>query len=110
MEWYKVKIYFPAENGLPASTHYDEIQGNSQEDALQQACWNWDQAKYIELIDTELIQKALIKAGYDVEPTEENLRECFGDYADCGVWSNIELEDVKEITITEMCKELLSLR
>jgi hypothetical protein len=62
------------------------------------------------LIDTELIQKALTVAGYNCEPTEQNLRECFGDYVDSRIWSNVEQEDVQEMTITEMCQGLLSLK
>ncbi len=50
IQCYKVKIYFPAEANLQASVHYDEIQGNSPEHALQCAYWNWDQAERIELI------------------------------------------------------------
>lgn len=47
MKWYKVKVYFPD------FTHEDEIRGTSEEDALKNAYWNWDQAERIELLREE---------------------------------------------------------
>jgi hypothetical protein len=43
--------------------------------------------------DTELFTKALDLAGYiDLKPTEESMIECFGDYVDAGIWSNITMD------------------
>lgn len=50
MKWYRIRVYFPAECGLPAFTYEDEIQGDSPEDALKCAYWNWISAEHIELI------------------------------------------------------------
>lgn len=52
---------------------------------------------------TTAIAAALKKAGYDhMQPTEDNLKECFIDYVDAGYWWNIDAEDVENITISEM--------
>ena len=62
------------------------------------------------------IQQALDKAGYDGEPTAQNLTECFLDYADAGVWSNLDYDDAKEeiadgeITVSDMCRAIMKLR
>lgn len=64
----------------------------------------------------ELIQKALSKAGYTSEPTEENLIECFMDYVDCGAWNNLTSEDTLDdinlglITVENMCMAILRLK
>jgi hypothetical protein len=58
----------------------------------------------------EKIKKALEAAGYDEEPTPENLRECFLDYADA---YGGELDQIKEdiadgtITLSQMCNALI---
>jgi dimeric dUTPase (all-alpha-NTP-PPase superfamily) len=57
-----------------------------------------------------MIKKALDKAGYDMEPTEENLRECFMDYVDTGAWLDIEEEDIEEISIEDICHNLMRLK
>lgn len=57
----------------------------------------------------ELIKKALEKSGYDSEPTEENLIDCFRDYVAAGVWRNISIEDVEDISVEEMCTALIKL-
>lgn len=60
-----------------------------------------------------LIQKALDKAGYDSEPTESNLIECFLDYVDSGVFADLTSEEAKEmitneeLTIKQMCNALI---
>lgn len=61
----------------------------------------------------EMIQTALNKAGYiDMEPTEANLRECFSDYVDSGIWSNISYDDddLHEHSVQDICRNLLKLR
>lgn len=61
----------------------------------------------------ELIARALEVAGYGVAPTIENLRECFLDYVDSGVWRDLGLEDAEEgvrsgeITVKQICKALI---
>lgn len=56
-----------------------------------------------------MIKKALEKAGYDVEPTEENLRECFHDFVDCGAWANLSYDDgdLDEYSIEEICQNFM---
>lgn len=55
-------------------------------------------------------RKALDVAGYQhVQATEKNVRECFKDYVDARCWSNLQLDDVDEITTEEMCRALLRL-
>jgi hypothetical protein len=56
-----------------------------------------------------LIKRALDKAGYDCDPTEKNLRECFTDYVNAGCWSNLEMEDIEDLTIKQMCIGLIRL-
>ena len=64
---------------------------------------------------SNLIQKALSKAGYDSQPTESNLTECFLDYVDSGVFSNLTTDEAEdmitdgEITINDMCRALMRL-
>lgn len=56
------------------------------------------------------IKQALKAAGYDSEPTEENLINCFLDYVD-GYGGDIEdaREDIADgsITINHMCNALI---
>lgn len=57
-----------------------------------------------------LIKRALDNAGYqDCEINENNLVECFTDYVDSGVWRDIEMEDVEDLTVDQMCKALIRL-
>ncbi|ATF13671.1 hypothetical protein A616_17285 [Brevibacillus brevis X23] len=62
-----------------------------------------------------LITKALNKAGYTCEPTTSNLIDCFKDYVDAGIWSDLELDDIDcmiangELTINQMCRALIRL-
>jgi rRNA maturation endonuclease Nob1 len=57
------------------------------------------------------IRQALDKAGYQhVEATEENLVECFRDYADAGYWSNLSDDDVEDLSVDEMVYGLLRMR
>lgn len=64
----------------------------------------------------ELIRKTLLHCGYEGEPTEENLLECFYDYVDSGAFKNLSLEEVKEevqegeITLKSICFNLLSIK
>jgi len=51
LKWYLVKVYFPANNIYNAFTHEDEIKGESSEDALRNAYWNWKDVKKIELLN-----------------------------------------------------------
>lgn len=75
--------------------------------------------KYSEMTDTELFIMALDKAGYiDVEPTSEELRQCFLDYVDTGAWSNVYYEEDnipysdngEEISHREMAIALIRLK
>ncbi|AIQ15261.1 hypothetical protein [Paenibacillus durus] len=60
---------------------------------------------------TALIRRALDAAGYTHEPaTPEALRNCFADYIDAGVWINLELEDMDELTIADMARGLIRLK
>ena len=64
---------------------------------------------------TNLIQKALTKAGYDSQPTESNLTECFLDYVDSGVFADLTYDEAEdmieegEITVNDMCRALMRL-
>jgi len=51
LKWYPVKVYFPANNICTSFTHEDEIKGESPEDALKNAYWNWEDAEKIKLLD-----------------------------------------------------------
>lgn len=62
------------------------------------------------LIKRAVIAKALEKAGYDCEPTEENLKDCFMDYVLSGAWSNLDIEEAQELTLYEMCHALIKLK
>lgn len=53
-------------------------------------------------------RKVLDAAGYHhAEPTEQNVRSCFADYVDAGVWRDIDMDDIEDITIDQMCFNLL---
>jgi hypothetical protein len=61
----------------------------------------------------ERIRKALDRAGYhELEPTENNLKECFLDYVAGGYYGNLTLEEALEeiedgdITVNEMINNL----
>ena len=61
----------------------------------------------------ELIVKALELAGYAVQPTVENLRQCFLDYVDAGVFRDLHVEQAQdeiahgEIGVKQMAKALI---
>jgi len=63
----------------------------------------------------EKIQRALDHAGYNSEPTPENLTSCFLDYVDAGVWRNMDYDEAKEdiregeITVPDMCRAITKL-
>jgi hypothetical protein len=58
----------------------------------------------------DLIKRALANAGYDdCEPTESSIIECFTDYVDAGIWRDIEMDDVEDITVNQMCRALIRL-
>lgn len=63
-----------------------------------------------------LITKALNSSGYNYEPTEQNLVDCFLDYVDSGAWSNLQLDEAKEmikdgeLTVEQMCKSLIRIK
>jgi len=46
MKWYKVKVTF-----VDGSTFEDEIRGKNREHAYKRACWNWEEAIKIEIIE-----------------------------------------------------------
>lgn len=57
------------------------------------------------------IRQALDKAGYyHAEATEENLKSCFMDYADQGYWSNLDMDDIEELSLDQMVHGLLRLK
>lgn len=59
----------------------------------------------------DVFQLVLKKAGYEhEEPTEQNVRKMFADYVDCGFFSNIDSEDVADITTAEICRVFLHLK
>jgi hypothetical protein len=61
----------------------------------------------------KLINETLNYCGYEGERTEAAVIECFLDYVDCGVFGNLDVEEATdlieegEITITQMCRNLL---
>lgn len=56
---------------------------------------------------TTLIRQALTAAGYDDPPTEHNLRQCFADYVDAGVFADVSLDECDEIPTERMCRALI---
>jgi hypothetical protein len=65
----------------------------------------------------ELITKVLDHCGYShLEPTEENLIECFLDYAASGSFGNLDYDEAKQdiedgdITLKQICYNLLKVR
>jgi len=58
-----------------------------------------------------MISKALQAAGYDCEPTRENLIECFMDYIAAGYWSNSDdlMDDYNcgLLTDNQICRALM---
>lgn len=61
-------------------------------------------------LSPEIYRAVLDHAGYHSdEPTEAAVREMFGDYVDAGCISNVDLEDIPEISIQEICNFFLAL-
>ena len=64
----------------------------------------------------ELISKTLSYCGYEGEPTEELLTECFLDYVSCGSFVNLDVDEARdlidegEITLKMMCSNLMKVR
>lgn len=57
---------------------------------------------------TPYYREVLDAAGYThAEPTEENVRCCFIDYVAAGYFQNVSLDDLDDITLDEMCLNLL---
>ena len=56
-----------------------------------------------------LIRKALDAAGYDhAEATEQNLRDCAKDYADAGVWRDVEEpSELDTVPVDRLARRLL---
>ena len=67
------------------------------------------------MTNTNLIERALINAGYDCDYTVSNLIDCFMDYVDCGTWANLDLDEVNdmiaegELTVDQMAHALIKL-
>jgi len=60
--------------------------------------------------DQNLIRRALDAAGYHHEQTTmENLVSCFSDYVDAGVWSNLTLEDIEDLSMLDMARGLIDI-
>ena len=65
---------------------------------------------------SNLIQQTLSHCGYDSQPTERNLAQCFLDYVDTGAFSNLTYDEAAdmilegELTVNDMCQALLNLR
>lgn len=58
--------------------------------------------------ETALIRRALDAAGYHDSPaTPEALASCLYDYADAGVFRNLDSEEVEELTVEEMAYGLI---
>jgi hypothetical protein len=59
-----------------------------------------------------MIAEALQAAGYEGEPTRDNLIECFMDYLGAGYWSNSDdlLDDFNSglLTDEQICKALMN--
>jgi hypothetical protein len=61
----------------------------------------------------ELIQRVLDHCGYEGEPSEDNLKHCFLDYVDSGIFGNLTSEEAEkdiesgDITLKMMCYNLL---
>jgi hypothetical protein len=61
----------------------------------------------------ELISKVMDRCGYDMEPTEDNLKEMFLDYVGSGYFGNLSIEEAEEeidsgeISLKMMCYNLL---
>lgn len=59
-----------------------------------------------------MLMQVLLASGYDGEPTEQNVKSCFLDYAAYGYWRNLSYEDALEgvedgsITVEDMIKAL----
>lgn len=59
----------------------------------------------------KLIRRALDHAGYNGEPaTTESLINCFTDYVDAGVWSDLTLDDIGELSVLDMARALINLK
>lgn len=55
-----------------------------------------------------LYRAALDAAGYcHLDATDQNVRDCFIDYVDAGVFSNLSIEDVDDLTLQEMAAGLI---
>lgn len=50
MQWYTVRIHFPAAGLQPEETYEDAIRGTSPKDALSKAYANWPAADAITLV------------------------------------------------------------
>ncbi|MEK4493982.1 hypothetical protein NYE44_30485 [Paenibacillus sp. FSL L8-0493] len=58
--------------------------------------------------ETALIRRALDAAGYHDSPTtSEALASCLYDYADAGVFRNLDSEEVEDLTVKEMAWGLI---
>lgn len=42
----------------------------------------------------EVYRAALDKAGYESDPTDQNVREMFRDYVDCGYFADIDPDEI----------------
>lgn len=62
------------------------------------------------VMGTALYARVLEKGGYNVEPTEQAVREMFSDYVDCGYFSNVALDDIEEIHTADICRAFLKMK
>lgn len=67
----------------------------------------------------DLLNKAIEAAGYEIEgfnATEEEVLNCFLDYVDCGYYSNMTVDEAKEmyesgeITLKDICHNIIKVK
>lgn len=87
----------------------NQVIENSAAEAAEKAMASWK--KFTEGIQKSRIRNALDASGYTaVEPTEENLKECFTDYITSEIGSNHKQENINELTVTDMIRVLIGLK
>lgn len=84
----------------------NHVATGSAAEAADKAIAAWQ--RFTDGIERSQIRRALDAAGYSYdEPTKEALIECFSDYVDTGAWADLTMEDIEDISISEMCRALI---